>query len=142
MPRPKPNWRAQRSNGVTLFDAPRKPRRPSLTPLIDVVFLLLVFFMLASRFGTDVMLPMPLAGSGGGTAYSGPPRLVDITPEALRLNGVETGEAVLAEALVGLVEQRGDTIILRGRDGADLQRVISVAEALRAAGYTGLVLVE
>ncbi|MCO6383453.1 biopolymer transporter ExbD [Oceanicola sp. 502str15] len=127
---------------MILFDAPRRPRRPSLTPLIDVVFLLLVFFMLASRFGTEVMLPMPLAGSGGGEAYAGPPRLVDISPEGLRLNGVETGEAALAGALAELVEAPGDTIILRGRDEASLQRVVSVAEALRAAGYTGLVLVE
>ena len=60
-----------------MFTEPvRKPRRPSLTPMIDVVFLLLVFFMLASRFGSEEALPLPLAG-GGGT-WSGPPRLVEI----------------------------------------------------------------
>ena len=32
------------------FEEPHKVRRPSLTPMIDVVFLLLVFFMLAARF--------------------------------------------------------------------------------------------
>ncbi|QDC08576.1 biopolymer transporter ExbD [Oceanicola sp. D3] len=127
---------------MTLFEPPRKARRPSLTPLIDVVFLLLVFFMLASRFGTEVMLPMPLVGSSGAAPYSGPPRLVDVTPEQTLLNGVETGEAALAAALAELVETPGDTIVLRGRSGADLQRIVSVAEALRAAGFTGLVLVE
>ncbi|NSY41645.1 biopolymer transporter ExbD, partial [Leisingera sp. ANG59] len=30
----------------------------SLTPMIDVVFLLLVFFMLASRFGMDTVLQL------------------------------------------------------------------------------------
>ncbi|SIN80491.1 ExbD/TolR family protein [Vannielia litorea] len=128
---------------MTLFEPPRKARRPSLTPLIDVVFLLLVFFMLASRFGTEVMLPLPLAGSGGGAAaYSGPPRLVDITPQGTRLNGVETDEQVLATALAQLTESPGDTIILRGREGASLQRVVTLAETLRAAGFTALVLVE
>ena len=127
---------------MTLFEPPRKARRPSLTPLIDVVFLLLVFFMLASRFGTEVMLPMPLAGSGGAAPYSGPPRLVDITPEGTLLNGIETGEAALAAELAAMMARPGDTVILRGRDGADLQRVVTVAEALKAAGFTGLVLVE
>ncbi|NDG47206.1 MAG: biopolymer transporter ExbD, partial [Flavobacteriia bacterium] len=38
-----------------MFDFQRSfhRRRPSLTPIIDVVFLLLVFFMLASTFTVD-----------------------------------------------------------------------------------------
>ncbi|MEO0362761.1 MAG: biopolymer transporter ExbD, partial [Pseudomonadota bacterium] len=40
------------------FDLARAPRRrPSLTPMIDVVFLLLVFFMLAARFGVELAMP-------------------------------------------------------------------------------------
>ena len=31
--------------------------------MIDVVFLLLVFFMLASRFGIDQVIPLPLAAA-------------------------------------------------------------------------------
>ena len=46
------------------FATSRPPRRPSLTSRIDVVFLLLVFFMLAARFGTDVTLPLTTAGAG------------------------------------------------------------------------------
>ncbi|MGJ8530069.1 ExbD/TolR family protein, partial [Maritalea sp.] len=63
------------------FSQPRKARKPSLTPMIDVVFLLLVFFMLASRFGMDMHIPMQISGAGSG--YSGPPRLVDVRPETL-----------------------------------------------------------
>ena len=40
---------------------PLKRRKPSLTPMIDVVFLLLVFFMLAWRFGVDTHLPLNAA---------------------------------------------------------------------------------
>ncbi len=36
----------------------RSRRRASLTPLIDVVFLLLVFFMLATSFGSERSLPL------------------------------------------------------------------------------------
>jgi biopolymer transport protein ExbD len=108
--------------------------------MIDVVFLLLVFFMLASRFGTGAVLPLPLAAGGG--EYSGPPRLVDISPSQIMLNGVPVTEESLASRLETLMQTPGDTVILRGQDGADLQRVITVTEELQAAGLTALVLVE
>ncbi|OWU83007.1 indolepyruvate ferredoxin oxidoreductase [Oceanicola sp. 22II-s10i] len=123
-----------------LFADTRPRRKPSLTPLIDVVFLLLVFFMLASRFGMENVVPLPLAG--GGSDYSGPPRLVDIGPDSLRINGIDTTPEALPQDLAELTETPADTIVLRGRDGADLQRVIGIADGLRAAGFTALVLVE
>ncbi len=117
---------------------PRIRRKPSLTPMIDVVFLLLVFFMLASRFGSDAVLNLPLASSGGD--YSGPPRLIDISPDTTAVNGVLVDD--LAQALEPLVESPTDTLILRGRNGANLQRIVTVTEALRGAGFTSIVLVE
>lgn len=118
----------------------RKPRRPSLTPMIDVVFLLLVFFMLASRFGAEMALPLPLAGAGQG--YSGPPRLIEIAPARILLNGVETAPEALAAELAGLTESPNDAIIVQGRDGADLQRLVDITQILNAAGFATVVLVE
>jgi biopolymer transport protein ExbD len=106
--------------------------------MIDVVFLLLVFFMLASRFGLDAVLPLPLATGGG--AYSGPPRLIDIAPESLSVNGVPTTD--LVAAVTPLMNEPTDMLILRGKDGATLQRIVTVSEDLRAAGFTSIVLVE
>ncbi|RID91052.1 biopolymer transporter ExbD [Gemmobacter lutimaris] len=121
------------------FGPERPRRRPNLTPMIDVVFLLLVFFMLASRFGTDRALPVATAGTGG--AYSGPPRLVELAPAGLRLNGVPiTPEALIAE-LDRLTESGSDVIVLRARDGADLQALVSVMDRLAAVGFSRLVLV-
>lgn len=119
--------------------APRIKRKPSLTPMIDVVFLLLVFFMLASRFGVEAVIDMPLAG-GTGQAYDGPPRLVDVTPAWNRLNGVVAPD--LLAALQPLMAAPSDMIILRGRDGATLQHIVAVTELLNAAGLTAVVLVE
>lgn len=121
-------------------DAPRPRRKPSLTPMIDVVFLLLVFFMLASRFGTDAVLDLPLAGSGG--TYTGPPRLVGIGANNLDLNGVPVADSHLTQALAPLMTKPEDILILRGRDAANLQRIMDVTALLRAAGYTNVVLVE
>lgn len=123
------------------FAPPRQRRKPSLTPMIDVVFLLLVFFMLASQFGRDNALP--LSGlSGGSSSYSGPPRLIDIGVDDLRLNGVVMSQDMLVQTLGELVEVQTDTVILRGSETATLQRMIDVAQDLRAAGFTALSVVE
>lgn len=121
------------------FAPPARPRRkPSLTPMIDVVFLLLVFFMLASRFGLDAVLPLPLAAGGG--EYTGPPRLIDVAPEHVELNGRAVEDLVAAVA--PLMEEPTDMLILRGAEGATLQRIVEITEALARAGYTSVVLVE
>ncbi len=121
----------------------RARRKPSLTPMIDVVFLLLVFFMLASRFGLDQVIQMPLAGGDNNTPYSGPPRLVDITDNGVALNGVElAADTQLADALRPLTQNPSDTIILRARNGATVQRVLDISDGLRRAGFTTLVLVD
>ncbi|WP_240804379.1 ExbD/TolR family protein [Qingshengfaniella alkalisoli] len=122
------------------FSDHRTPRRPSLTPMIDVVFLLLVFFMLAARFGTDMAMPLKLAGSG--TGYDGPPRLVDVQAEDVKLNGVVMGEASLLAQLQELTEAPTDTIILRPGKDTPLQRVVDVMQVLNGEGYSSLVMVE
>ncbi|MBD3763588.1 MAG: biopolymer transporter ExbD [Rhodobacterales bacterium] len=119
---------------------PRR-RRPDLTPMIDVVFLLLVFFMLASRFGVDRALPLAPASAGAG--YAGPPRLVQVGPDgALTLNGVPVAPTDLAAALALLRTAPDDIVVLRARDGADLQALVGAMEALSRAGQSRLVLVE
>lgn len=108
--------------------------------MIDVVFLLLVFFMLASRFGMDTSVELVLAGQGA--AYSGPPRLVEIYPAEIRLNGQPTTLDGLADALRPLVEQPDDIVVLRPREGADFQQTIAVVDRLTVDGYAHLTLVE
>ena len=122
------------------FADTRKGRRPSLTPMIDVVFLLLVFFMLAARFGLDSALPLKTAGSAA--SYDGPPRLVDVAPDSLALNGVAINPEALRAELSRLTDGPDDAIILRPRDGAELQRVVTLMEELSAAGFARLILVE
>ena len=122
------------------FAPPRARRRPSLTPMIDVVFLLLVFFMLASQFGRDNALPLAMAG--GNNSYSGPPRLVLIAAQDLRLNGVSTAPQDLATALRALMQSDDDMVVLRGTADTSLQRLVDVAQALRQAGIKRPAVVE
>jgi biopolymer transport protein ExbB len=69
----RPTWRtsppaSSRGAADVRLRRPRIRRRISLTPMIDVVFLLLVFFMLAARFGQDQALPLAIGtGARPGT---------------------------------------------------------------------------
>ncbi|MCV2881494.1 ExbD/TolR family protein [Actibacterium sp. XHP0104] len=123
------------------FDTPRKPRRPSLTPMIDVVFLLLVFFMLAARFGADAGLTLSI-GAGSGNEWQGPPRLVSVTVDGLLLNGVAQTPETLIAALDDLTDSRADPVVLRAEGGADVQALVDALALLSTAGFTGLLVAE
>lgn len=118
------------------------PRRTpiGLTPMIDVVFLLLVFFMLAARFANEGAIAVPLATEGEPGLNS--PRLVDVSPASLRLNGIETPLGDLVSAVTDLEWNIDDVVVLRPRDAADVQRLVDVLQTLTDAGYSNVVLLE
>ncbi|MEL7139298.1 MAG: biopolymer transporter ExbD [Pseudomonadota bacterium] len=132
--------------GIELEPISRRGRA-SLTPMIDVVFLLLVFFMLAASFD-EAQKAIQLAPSGSDEAdedsrpYEGAPRLVAIRPDAVLVNGITVELAGLVEALAPLMPSPDAVIILRPERGASLQRTVSVIDALAAAGITAVVLAE
>ncbi len=121
------------------FATARPRRRLGLTPMIDVVFLLLVFFMLAAQFGQDVALPL---GPAGGGDYSGPPRLVTVRDQGVTLNGTPLTTEGLADALAPLMTNPDDIVVLRAEDTASVQDLSDVLSALRAAGFTALAVAE
>lgn len=123
-----------------VFGTPRAKKRISLAPMIDVVFLLLVFFMLASQFGRDQVVP--LATGGAGNVYQGPPRLVRVTAEGLWLNGLPVAADGLAERLQSLTSDMSDAIVLQPDASASLQHLMDAAGLLTGAGFTGLVVME
>ncbi len=119
------------------FGAARSRRRMSLVPMVDLVLLLLVFFMLVARFGPERAVPVR---AGGG--YAGPPRLVEVLPDGLRLNGVALAPRDLLAELVRLTASGGDAVVLRPEPGVDLERLTRVMALMEAAGFRNLALVE
>ena len=127
---------------------PSSPHRPrlansgrrraliGLTPLIDVVFILLVFFMLASSYldwRSIVLSPPAEAAQGGGLEGA---LLVEVQAGGvLRLSG----QPVRLEELDGLVRQRladkpGQRLVVKPEEAVDLQAVVAVLDSLAAAG--------
>lgn len=108
--------------------------------MIDVVFLLLVFFMLAARFGQEFALPL---STGGGTSvYDGPPRLITLRGDTLALNGTPLAIGEVIASLDQHASQPDRTIFLQPQDDTSLQDLVDVIDALSAAGFTKLVVVE
>lgn len=117
----------------------RRPRRRiNLTPMIDVVLMLLVFFMMVSRFGGTQGIGLTVA-AGQGAAWVGPPRLVRIEADGLRLNGMAVTLEGLPASLGPLMASPNDTVILRTGEGASVQALVDVMAALRGAGIGTLI---
>ncbi|MGI3210865.1 ExbD/TolR family protein [Roseovarius tibetensis] len=124
-----------------LNDRVRPPLRISLTPLIDVVFILLVFFMLASNFQDWRAIPLRASGSGAGGEMRGAV-LVEVTAQGLRF----AGETVPMLALVDrLRARRADdpdaALLILPRDGVDTGALVDVLDRLARAGLRNLTVV-
>jgi len=108
--------------------------------MVDVVFLLLVFFMLAARFDTE--LTVALSQPGDAADYEGPPRLVEVYSDRLELNGILLTPAQLSEALRPLMPSESAVVLMRPRGDADVQRVVETLNLLARGGIANVVLVE
>ena len=69
-----------------------------MTSLIDVIFLLLLFFMLSSTFSRFAEVELSAAAAGTGSADA-PPLFLRLEPDSLSLNGETMSLADLAMAL-------------------------------------------
>jgi len=124
----------------------RRPKRPShgidMAPLIDVVFLLLVFFMLTSTFSPP-SLPLALPRSAEPGESSSPSPTLSIAADGtLALDG----ELLEIENLASLLSRRFETaetrsIQLRGDRSLDYGKILDVMNRARAAGAAQIQLV-
>ena len=115
-------------------------RRPSLTPMIDVVFLLLIFFMLVARFGVDKVIDINLPSAlGHNSQYQGAPRLVEIkSGNIVSLNGSEIPLDQLSNNLSKLMPSPNALIILRSSAEASTQDLLNVLLNLKSEKITNI----
>jgi len=123
--------------------APTARRRSviSLTPLIDVVFILLVFFMLASSFLDWRTLALDTAAAGAPAPAEEAPFLVQIETGELRLNGAAITLATLIDA-ARVRRPAAQPVSLQPMAETRVQAVVRVLDALNAAGVGPLKLVD
>jgi biopolymer transport protein ExbD len=119
-----------------------------LTPLIDVVFLLLVFFLVTATFATSTeqsSVPVDLPEGTTGEASSAAER-VTVHLEATGAVTIELPgapiersselSAIRAKLAEAFAREPGVPVYLRGDREVPYGRVMEVLDAARAAGFT------
>jgi biopolymer transport protein ExbD len=132
------------------IEGPRHISRPiALTPLIDVVFLLLMFFMLSTTFAKFGLFGMSgavreeAAEASGGRQESVPGVLIEVRAGPLvRVNGTTLALAELVPELNSLHETGVTEGIIRIRKDARVQDLLSVLEVARTSKLRSLSLTQ
>jgi biopolymer transport protein ExbD len=114
----------------------------NMTPMIDIVFLLVIFFLVSShlvRQETQVELALPVAASSEDDEISDQPRVtVNVRDDAtLWLGGRPVSPAVLASRLAALRKEQGDQLEVRVRTGR-AQPYASVEPVMMACTRAGI----
>lgn len=107
-----------------------------MTSLIDVIFLLLLFFMLSSTFTRFSEVELAAAGSGGGDRPD-TTVFLSLTPDSLQLNGNTSNLNALPDALAQ--HRTGDaplTVLIAMKGAVTAQRLTDALASLR--GIKGL----
>lgn len=113
-----------------------------MTPLIDVVFQLVIFFMITTTFKVTPGIRLDLPNSA--TAESVPLteiRIVAVSETEIYLNKQPTSLEGLPVLLAKAVEGRDPSelrAILEGDSGTSYQLMVSVLDALRKNGIEGV----
>lgn len=114
---------------------------PNLTPLIDIVFLLLIFFMLTSHFVRDEVINIDLPEADSGEALDEPQQVEVVITEAgefsidSQIVLLDSLQRVLQEKLNGQEEK---IVRIRGDEHVDLGIAIEAFDAARKAGADGV----
>jgi biopolymer transport protein ExbD len=110
---------------------------PNLTPLIDIVFLLLIFFMLTSHFVRDEVINIDLPEADSGEAL--------VQAQQIEVVITKEGQFSVSGQTLSLIElenrlkyklkgQKEKVIRIRGDEFVDLGIAIAVFDAARKAG--------
>ena len=111
----------------------------SLTPLIDVVFILLLFFMLASNFSVESSLSVQSGGNQSTvTASTEPPsRLRILNNHNFVLDGEVLDRTALTEALTELyVNDAGRALSISIAEGTQVQELLDLIALAENIGLT------
>ncbi|OGH04279.1 MAG: hypothetical protein A2600_11050 [Candidatus Lambdaproteobacteria bacterium RIFOXYD1_FULL_56_27] len=124
------------------FKERQKPKiGMDLTPLIDVVFLLLIFFIVSTTFVANpgILVNLPKASA---RPVAQKPETIEVTltqDHRIYLEGQEVAPGQLQDELVALTQGKGTPgLIIRADGAAQHQRVVEIMDAAYKAGVTRL----
>ena len=106
-----------------------------MTSLIDVIFLLLLFFMLTSTFVRHQAVEISAPNAQGASGGSAPDILLRAGANgSVSVNGETVTLGDLANRLAALRQAGGETVLVKAGEDASSQTLVSAVEAARRSG--------
>jgi len=127
-----------------LLETYRRPKQLiSLTPLIDVVFILLLFFMLSSTFNRTKEISVSASSGGQANQESTTVKVLITEPGVVRIKGYEypINSAALNNELQAYAKS-GDKIYLASLNHIKVQEIIKMLDMSKTYGISNLSLSE
>ena len=108
----------------------------NIAPLIDVVFLLLIFFMLTSTLITQEGIEVSLPGATESKPLEKTPIVVSLNKIGqMHLNGTSISETDLRAQLAELLREKSDRpISLQTHADLSIQHLVSAMDLIRSVG--------
>ncbi len=119
----------------------RNRKIPSLTPLIDIVFLLLVFFMLTAHFVKDQSLDISLPEAESAKSLDKEEALKIVLDNSghVLINKKHIAPSDLDKVIKAMLQGRTNKqVILHGDEISELGLTVKVMDAARKAGAESL----
>lgn len=114
----------------------RKISTTVLISMTDVIFLLLIFLLIASNFSSQTGIPVKLPGSSSASRQTHQVlNLVYAGGETVQFNGKTLPVSELQTILKPEFKSRDQVVRLSAQKTAELQKVIRVMDAIRLAGF-------
>jgi len=115
----------------------------NLTPMIDVLFLLIIFFMVATTFGDlerNIELQVPEVAETGETRPPASPVVINVFADGrLELDGrTVTPTELMAELTARRAGHADPSVVIRGDAECAFQHIASALAACRAAHISEL----
>lgn len=120
----------------------REPLGIDLTPIIDVVFILLIFFIVTSVFKKDelaLMLDLP-AADAKATEIDDDQVFIELSSEKLAIKGIEVSFISL-EDNIKEIKNKKKAVIVRIDKDVRYERVVKVLDLLQKYNLNNLALV-
>ena len=120
----------------------RKSPEIGIAPLVDLVFLLLIFFILSSTLAEEQAVPVRRPSAATSSRVSAPPILVTVTAAGtIHLQGRRVALAVLeGEVRRGLAMERERKALVAADEDARAGLLVRVMDACRLAGASEVLL--
>ncbi|WP_245847965.1 biopolymer transporter ExbD [Octadecabacter ascidiaceicola] len=114
-----------------------------MTSLIDVIFLLLLFFMLSSTFTRFAEIPLTGANAGqGASAPEIPPLFMRLSENGVELNGQDYTLSNVIEQIDTIAPPKGQQLVVAPRDAVTSQRLVDLLVVLAARPDLSVVVLE